>query len=96
MSLIDRLLEHDAWAGSDGSARAFGWPVFALCAATAFLINWAVFVPSFLARTEHFFDLTGSATYVTVVAMGNSLIAADGINAAVRSQMHPDQPPPHW
>lgn len=55
-----------AIAGSDSGQRAFGVPVFALCAGLAFLINWIVFIPSFVNRTEHFFDLTGSACYVTL------------------------------
>lgn len=56
-----------ALAGSDGSSRAGSIPVFALCGALAFVINWVVFVPSNAARTEHYFDLTGSITYITVV-----------------------------
>jgi hypothetical protein len=35
-----------AWAGSDGGDRIGGVPVFALCGALAFAINWLVFVPS--------------------------------------------------
>jgi steroid 5-alpha reductase family enzyme len=30
-------------------------------------VQWIVFVPSFLAHTEHYFDLTGSLTYITLV-----------------------------
>lgn len=59
-----------AFAGSDNGHEAGDVPVFALCAGIAFAIQWVVFVPSFLARTEHYFDLTGSATYLTVVAVG--------------------------
>jgi steroid 5-alpha reductase family enzyme len=55
-------------AGSQGGATAAGWPVFALCAALSFVINWLVFVPSYINQTEHYFDLTGSLTYITVVA----------------------------
>ena len=29
-------------------------------------VQWLVFVPSYLARTEHYYDLTGSATYLAV------------------------------
>ncbi len=53
-----------AAAGSWQGATAFGLPVFALCAGAALAIQWLVFLPSFLARTEHFYDLTGSSTYV--------------------------------
>lgn len=56
-------------AGAAGGSRAGGVPVFALCALLCFAVNWIVFVPSFLARTEHFFDLTGSLTYVSAVML---------------------------
>ena len=56
-----------AVAGSQRGTTVAGWPVFALCAALSFAINWLVFVPSFIQQTEHYFDLTGSLTYVTVV-----------------------------
>lgn len=58
-----------AWACSQGGVGFAGWPLFALCTAAAFVVNWLVFVPSYLARTEHFFDLTGSLTYLSVVAL---------------------------
>ncbi len=55
-----------ALAGSDGSAQVGAVPVFALAGALAYLINWLVFIPSNAAKTERFYDLTGSVTYVTV------------------------------
>ncbi len=59
-----------AWAGSQGSVvLANGWSLFASCVVFAFVVNWLVFVPSFLAHTEHFFDLTGSLTYLSVVGL---------------------------
>jgi steroid 5-alpha reductase family enzyme len=56
-----------AWAGSQGSLAWQGWPVFALCGLLAFTVQWLVFVPSFIGRTEHYFDLTGALTYLTLV-----------------------------
>lgn len=56
-----------AWAVSQGSAEAFGLPIFALCIGIAFIIQWIAFIPAFLAQTEKFYDLTGSITYITVV-----------------------------
>ncbi len=58
-----------AWAGSRGGAKAAGLPVFAIAAAGAFLINWIVLIPAFVLRTERFFDLTGSITYLAVTSM---------------------------
>ena len=37
------------------------------------VIQWVAFVPSYLMRTERFFDLTGSITYLTVTAVAIGL-----------------------
>lgn len=62
-----------AWAGSQGGAISGGVPVFALCAAIAFGLNWLVFVHAYAAQTERFFDLTGSVTYVALVTVALAL-----------------------
>ena len=56
-----------AWAGSQGGANVGGLPVFAIAVAMAFAIQWIVFVPSFIAKTEHYFDITGSVTYISTI-----------------------------
>ncbi|MEM7360769.1 MAG: DUF1295 domain-containing protein [Pseudomonadota bacterium] len=56
-------------AGSDGGARYGMFSVFAWCAIAAFAINWLAFIPANLAKTEHFYDLTGSLTYLTVIGI---------------------------
>ncbi len=67
-----------AWAGSQGGvATVGGWPVFAACAALSFLINGAVFIHAYTRQTEHFFDLTGSITYLTLVVVALTLGNAD-------------------
>ena len=58
-----------ALAGSSGGLRWGGFPIFAWGALLVFLVQWVVFVPSWFAHTEHFFDLTGSLTYFAVVAL---------------------------
>ena len=63
-----------AAAGSQGGATVGGVPVFAVAVAVAFVIQWLVLVPSYLARTERFFDLTGSVTYIAVT-LGVLLLA---------------------
>jgi len=42
-------------------------PLIALAAALSFVINWIAFVPAEILKTEHFFDLTGSLTYLSLV-----------------------------
>ena len=59
-----------ALAGSQGGETAGGVRVFALCAGISFVIQWAAFIPAYFARTEQFFDLTGSVTYITVAVVG--------------------------
>jgi steroid 5-alpha reductase family enzyme len=60
-------------AGSSGGRTAGPIAVFALCGLVAYSINWLVFVPSNLAKTEHYFDLTGSITYLSVTALALAL-----------------------
>jgi steroid 5-alpha reductase family enzyme len=55
-----------AVAGSQGGATVGGVPLFALCVAMAFVVQWLAFVPAFLLQTEAFYDLTGSITYIAV------------------------------
>lgn len=62
-----------AWAGSQGGHHLGGIPAFALTSMVAFLINWIAFLPAFLFQTERFYDLTGSATYLCVVAAAYSM-----------------------
>ena len=68
-----------ALAGSQSSVSVGPYPLFALCAAVGFLLHWAIFIPSFLFQTEHYFDLTGGVSYLCTV--GLALIAYPGMDA---------------
>lgn len=67
-----------ALAGSSGSVEAGGIAVFAIAALLAYVINWTVFVPSYLARTETYFDLAGSSTYVGLIVV--SLLLSEDLD----------------
>ncbi len=56
-----------ALAGSQHGAAWRGTPIFALCIVMAFLVQWVAFVPAALARSERYYDLTGSLTYVAAI-----------------------------
>ncbi len=58
-----------ALAGSQGGERLGGLRIFALCAIVAFALQWLAFVPAYLRKTEKFFDLTGSVTYISLVTL---------------------------
>ncbi len=55
-----------ASAGSQNGSVTGSLPVFMLCVGLAYLIQWLVFIPSFLKQTERFFDITGSLTYISI------------------------------
>lgn len=67
-----------ALAGSQGGAKVGGIPVFAVCVALAFLIQWLAFIPAYLLQTERFYDLTGSLTYITVTVVAIVLCSTPG------------------
>ena len=72
-----------AIAGGSSGSQVAGISVFAVCGMIAFAVNWLVFIPSSIAKTEHFYDLTGSITYLTVIA--TALIFTNSLD--VRAQL---------
>lgn len=57
-----------AWAAGQGGARVGPVSVVTVAALLAFVIQWVAFVPAYLRQTEHFYDLVGSLTYLSVTA----------------------------
>lgn len=55
-----------AIAGSQGGATIGGVPLFAAAVTAAFAIQILAFVPAAILRSERFFDLTGSITFVVI------------------------------
>jgi len=76
-----------SWAGSDGGDRVGGLPVFALCGALAFAINWLAFIPSALTRTERYYDLVGGTTYITVTSIAVLLSGEMDLRAVLVASM---------
>jgi steroid 5-alpha reductase family enzyme len=62
-----------ALAGSQGGSSVGAIPVFALCVALAFAIQWLAFIPAYLHQSEGFYDLTGSITYITLTIVAVAL-----------------------
>lgn len=70
-----------AIAGGIGGARIGSLSIFTLGVLVAFVVQWIVFLPSYLAGSERFFDLTGSFTYVSVTAISISLSPTPGVRS---------------
>lgn len=57
-----------AWAGSQhNTVTILNIPIFAFLLLMAFFIQWISFIPSYLLKTEKFYDLTGSLTYISMI-----------------------------
>ncbi len=67
-----------ALAGSQGSVMIGPYALFALCASVGFLLHWAIFIPSYVFQTEHYFDLTGGISYLSTVALAYAAHPAMG------------------
>jgi steroid 5-alpha reductase family enzyme len=63
-----------AFAGSQGGVQVLGAPLFILLIIGAYLIQWIVFIFAFLQKSERFFDLTGSLTYISLATAAVLLI----------------------
>lgn len=73
-----------AFAGGRGGVELVaGVPVVWLLAGLAFALNWLAFVPAFLRRTERFYDLVGSGTFITVVVTAFALAGHHDARAIV-------------
>ena len=71
-----------AVAGSQGSVYVPRFPLFAICASIGFVLHWAIFVPSYYFQTEHYFDLTGSLSYIisiTIAALMHPFLDLRGL-----------------
>lgn len=64
-----------SYAGGDGGLRYGDYPVLLVCAVIAFAVQWLAFIPAYIFQTEHYYDLTGSATYVIIVLLALFLSA---------------------
>ncbi len=76
-----------AWIAGASSISAYGYPVFVICAGVAFAINWLAFIPSALAQTDKFYDLTGASTYLSIIAVACVLSAPLDLRAIVIAAM---------
>lgn len=58
-----------ALAGSANGIRVGSVPIFVLCVAMAFVIQWICAIPFYIMQTEKYFDLVGSLTHISFAIM---------------------------
>lgn len=76
-----------AWLAGSAGERWHGLPVMFLCAVLAFAINWIAAIPAIIGQTEHYYDLTGSATYVSVILLALALTGRADVPALIAAAM---------
>lgn len=76
-----------SWAGSDGGDQFASLPVFMLCGALAFGVNWLAFIPATIKQTEKFYDLTGGITYISVTIVAVLLSSPLDLRSALVAGM---------
>jgi steroid 5-alpha reductase family enzyme len=53
-------------AGSQQSIKVFGIPLYLAAIAAAYIIQWIAFIVAFIQKSEKFYDLIGSLTYISI------------------------------
>lgn len=76
-----------AWLAGRNGISAYGYPVVMICAAVAFAINWLAFIPSAIAQSDKFYDLTGAITYLSIIGVACWLSAPLDMRAIVIAVM---------
>lgn len=73
-----------AFLSSENSSNILGIRSLVFCAAYSFFVHWLFFIHAYLFQTEHYFDATGSFTYISLslILIINSLnnYSSDGLN----------------
>jgi len=64
-----------------------GLPIIFLCALWAFGLNWFAFIPSTIFKTEKYYDLIGTLTYVTTIMLAFFLCTSFDLRSLVVSLM---------
>ena len=62
-----------ALGGSHNSLSYNGYPILFFCLSASFLVHWIIFIPSFLAKTEKFYDITGTLAYLITLYLASLL-----------------------
>ena len=62
-----------AIAGSYKGGQYHGYPILFICMVISFVLHCVAFVPSYLARTEKFYDIIGTVAYLSVLTTASYL-----------------------
>jgi len=73
-----------AYIVGQNSVDFFGFPLLIFCFLYSYIVHWIFFIHAYIFQTEHYFDATGSFTYISlsVILILNSIFSSsfEGLN----------------
>ena len=70
---------------ADGALEYQGIPIIFFVMGSSFLIHWVVFIPSFIYRTEKYYDLTGMIAYLIAIIISTYLVILNDVVLSPRT-----------
>ena len=67
-----------SYAGSLNGPYFLGFPALILIGITGYFIHWLIFIPSFLLKSEKYYDITGTISYIVMISI--SMISVSSLN----------------
>ena len=55
-----------AYIVGQNSVDFFGFPLLIFCFLYSYIVHWIFFIHAYIFQTEHYFDATGSFTYISL------------------------------
>jgi len=72
-----------AWMGDQTGSTLYGLPLMTAMALGIFVVQWIGLIHARLFKTEHYFDLVGSLTYITVTVFAVQQTAEIGLRQQI-------------
>ena len=72
-----------AWMGDQTGSTLYGLPLMTAMALGIFAVQWVGLIHARLFETEHYFDLVGSLTYITVTLFAVQQAADMGLRQQI-------------
>ena len=73
-----------AYIVGQNSVDFFGFPLLIFCFLYSYIVHWIFFIHAYIFQTEHYFDATGSFTYISlsIILIFNSIFNSsfEGLN----------------
>ena len=54
-------------AGAQNGPSFNNYPILVICMSLSFIIHWTIFIPSYIFKTEKFYDITGTVAYISIL-----------------------------